>query len=234
MTTTYNMMAPGGAPYFAEQAASGTTYTADNYGVVHGIPVADLWSMISGGWITMGQSGVRSTFAQTVDPTVSNDNTQDFGVGSEWFNTTTGLIWRCQSAATGAAVWLPQVSSGILTGRLLGANMNVTTDQAFTMTGWSALNKFRVTKITAKNASISLTTAAGGIYTAISKGGTAYVANTQVYTGLTGPTLAMDLTVVSTPGLTPLAAASTLYFSLTTPQGAAATADLEIYGDAYV
>jgi hypothetical protein len=232
--TTFSMLAPGAAASFAQQAASGTTYTADNFGVIHNVPVADVASLYAGGSIPLGQTGVRSTFSQTVDPTISNDNTQDFGVGSEWFNTTTGLIWRCQSAATGAAVWLPLVSSGVLIGRLIGANMNVTTDQAFMMTGWSVINKFRVTKITAKNASVSLTTAAGGVYTAASKGGTAYVANTQVYTSLTAATLALDLTIVTTPGLTPLAAASTLYLSLTTAQGAAATADFEIYGDAYV
>jgi hypothetical protein len=231
---TYSMLAPSAQAGFSETTLSGTTYTADNFGVIHSVAISDIANLYAGGCIPLGQAGVRSTFTQTIDPGVSNDNTQDFGVGSEWFNTTTGLIWRCQAAATGAAVWLPQVSSGVLVGRLLGANMNVTTDQAFVMTGWSTINKFRVTKITAKNASISLTTAAGGIYTAISKGGTAYVAAGQVYTGLTGATLALDLTIVTTPGTTPLAAASQLYLSLTSAQGAAATADFEVYGDAYV
>jgi hypothetical protein len=234
MTYTVNMLAPAAKAGYTQQAASGNTYTADAYGFITGIALADVGDLYKGGCIPLGQSGVRSTFSQTVDPGVSNDNTQDFGVGSEWFNSTTGLLWRCQSAATGAAVWMPQVSSGVLIGRLIGANFNVTTDQAINMTGWSALNKFRLTKVTVKNASVSLTTAAGGIYTAASKGGTAYVASSQAYSSLTASTLALDLTIATTPGVTPLAAASQLYLSLSTAQGAAATADVEVYGDAYV
>ncbi|HEX3747605.1 MAG TPA: hypothetical protein VHW09_26905 [Bryobacteraceae bacterium] len=232
--TTYSMLAPAAKAGFTQQCASSTTYTADAYGFITGIALADVGDLYKGGCIPLGQSGVRSTFSQTVDPSISNDNTQDFGIGSEWFNTTTGLMWRCQSAATGAAVWLPQVSSGVLVGRLIGANMNVTTDQAINMTGWTALNKFRLTKVTVKNASVSLTTAAGGIYTAVSKGGTAYVASGQAYSALTGATLALDLTIATTPGVTPLAAASQLYLALSTAQGSAATADVYLFGDAYV
>jgi hypothetical protein len=43
----------------------------------------------------------------TTDPGVSNDNTQGYGPGSIWINTTSGALrwWECVSAATGAAVW---------------------------------------------------------------------------------------------------------------------------------
>jgi hypothetical protein len=34
-----------------------------------------------------------------------------------WLNTTTGIEWRCQSAAVGAALWVPTLSSGMLLGR---------------------------------------------------------------------------------------------------------------------
>lgn len=41
----------------------------------------------------------------TTDPGVSNDNTQGYGPGSIWINTTLNRSWECVSAATGAAVW---------------------------------------------------------------------------------------------------------------------------------
>jgi len=44
-------------------------------------------------------------FTATTDPGASNDNTQGYGAGSWWLNTATGVMWRCRSAATSAAVW---------------------------------------------------------------------------------------------------------------------------------
>lgn len=123
------------------------------------------------------------------------------------------------------------LSNGLL-GRLLGANMNSTSDQQipwFVAPG----QYYRITKITAKNCSGSVTTAAGGIYPSASKGGTAIVASGQAYSGITGNTLALDLTIATTPGLTVYqtpSAGTGPYFSLTTPQGAAMTCDLFVEG----
>src|SRR5262249_46704519 len=114
----------------------------------------------------------------------------------------------------------------------VNANMNATTDQAW-VPFIGANVPYRVRQITATNASISLTTAVGGIYPAASKGGTALVAATQVFSALTGPTLAVDLTLVATPGNTFYAPSTIQYLSLTTPQGAAATANLWWYGEIY-
>lgn len=113
--------------------------------------------------------------------------------------------------------------------RLLNANMNVTTDQA--LTTFTGSMPFRITKVTAKNASVSLTTAQGGIYTAAAKGGTAIMATTAVFTTATGPTLAADIAIVATPGNTIWPAGTPLILSLTTAQGAAATCDLFVFGD---
>lgn len=209
------------------------SYTADANGVIT-VPApvqTDILDLLSAGCISLGIVGALSNFGATTDPTVSNDNTQDYGVGSRWFNSTTGIEWICQAAATGAAVWLPQVSAGMLLGRILGANMNVTTDQPFVLTNYAALNPFRITKITAKNASISLTTAAGGVYPAATKGGTAIVAAGQVYTALTAATIALDLTLAA--GTTVYAKGGAPILSLTTGQGAGATADLYLFGDVY-
>jgi hypothetical protein len=116
-----------------------------------------------------------------------------------------------------------------LIGRLIGANFNSTSDQPFAWLVTPSTN-YRVTKITCTNASTSLTTAAGGVYTAASKAGTAIVASTQAYTGLTGSTLALDLTIATTPSNTFFASTSPPILSLTTAQGAVATADCYVYG----
>jgi hypothetical protein len=79
------------------------------------------------------------------------------------------------------------------------------------------------------NPSISLTTAAGGIYTAVSKGGLAILAAATAYSGLTTAALnAAGATATFTP-VTAETQATTLYFNLTTAQGAAATADIYIH-----
>jgi len=121
--------------------------------------------------------------------------------------------------------------AGQLIARLIGANMNTTGDQAFTMSQFSQLNPWRTVKLTATNVSVSLTTAVGGVYPAASKGGTALVAATQVYSALSASTIALDLTLAV--GTTVYAKGAQIYLSLTTAQGAAATADLYCFGDVY-
>lgn len=108
-----------------------------------------------------------------------------------------------------------------------GVNFNSTADQVLTIP--ELITKYRITRIFVTNASTSLTTAAGGIYTATSKGGTAIVAAAQVYSTLTTSTIILDLTLAGAAATT-LQTAAPLYFSLTTPQGGAATADVYIEG----
>lgn len=47
----------------------------------------------------------QSNMAAAVNPTVNNDNTQGYAVGSHWWNTTANTLWVAYSVATGAAVW---------------------------------------------------------------------------------------------------------------------------------
>lgn len=110
-----------------------------------------------------------------------------------------------------------------------GLNMNVTTDQILSKTwDFTTAGKVLLTRARLNNASIDLTASDGGIYTAAAKGGIAVVAATQVHTALTGPTLGMDLTLAAA-GLDELTLTD-LWLSLTGAQGAAATADLWIFG----
>lgn len=110
--------------------------------------------------------------------------------------------------------------------KLIGANFNSTADQA--ITGLPA--KYVMRRIVVTNASVSLTTAAGGIYTAASKGGTVVVAAAQAYSALTAAGKFKDLTLEAVVG-TDVLTATTLYLSLTTAQGAPATGDVYIFGD---
>ena len=109
--------------------------------------------------------------------------------------------------------------------QLISANMNITTDQAFTkLLGFT---NFLITRIRAANSSGSLTTAAGGIYTGATKGGNALVAAGQAYATLTGATIGLDLTIAAVGNglqtVTPI-------LSLTTGQGSAMTCDMYIMG----
>jgi hypothetical protein len=115
---------------------------------------------------------------------------------------------------------------GLLLGSLKGVDFNVTTDQLLAM----MFARYIVRRIVVNNASINLTLAVGGFYTAAAKGGTAIVANTQVYTALTAAAKFLDVTLAAILG-TDVRTESILYFSLTTAQGAAATGDIYIYGD---
>lgn len=126
-------------------------------------------------------------------------------------------------------------------GHLTGANFNVTTDQAIAinpMTSTSngymfgAATKYMITEIDVGNCSASLTTAKGGFYTAASKGGTIIGATTTPFTNCTSTTTRQRLTGLTNEDSTILTAA-TLFLSLTTAQGAAATADVDVYGVPY-
>jgi hypothetical protein len=68
----------------------------------------------------------QSNLAASANPTVSNDGTQGYVVGSVWINTTNQTEWVCISAATGAAVWKELTNSAsILTtksGKVLAAS----------------------------------------------------------------------------------------------------------------
>lgn len=112
-------------------------------------------------------------------------------------------------------------------GKLIGANMNSTADQAIPILP----GRYIVRRIVGVNPSTSLTLAAGGIYTAASKGGTAIVAAAQLWSGLTATSKFIDATLAAIL-TTDWRTESTLYLSLTVAQGAAATMDLYIIGDA--
>lgn len=115
-----------------------------------------------------------------------------------------------------------------LLGSLTGVNLNAANnDNAITLLS----SRYRIDKITVENASISLTTATAGLFTGAGGGGTTLAAD-QALAALTASTKFLDLTpagVLATDVIT----SGTIYFRTGTAQGAAATADVKIFGWKY-
>jgi hypothetical protein len=104
-----------------------------------------------------------------------------------------------------------------------GVNVNATGDQAVLQIINST--NYSVSNVVFTNGSISLTTAAAGLFTAPSAGGTGVVANAAL-SALTGPTVVSQRTVASTA----TQSGQNLYLNVGTAQGAAATMDVYVYG----
>ena len=117
------------------------------------------------------------------------------------------------------------IGAQCVVGQIIGANMNVTTDQQF---NWVQGGKFCITGMIATNPSLSMTTAAGGVYNTTSKSGV-IVAAASVYTGLTVPASSQQYAVAATNVWT-YTSTTMPYLSLTTGQGVAATADIYLIG----
>jgi len=104
-----------------------------------------------------------------------------------------------------------------------GVNVNATGDQAVLPIINSS--NYSVSNVVFTNASTSLTTAAAGLFTAPTAGGTGVVANAAL-SALTGSTVVNQRTVASTATLS----GQNLYLNVGTAQGAAATMDVYVYG----
>lgn len=140
------------------------------------------------------------------------------------------VVWETDGVARDGGP--PIGTSETVLAKLLGANFNTTNDQAIALP--SSISKFCLTRIIVTNASLSLTTAVGGFYPQPSKGGTAIVANSQVYSALIDATKLVNPTLASygsgTVFTSSILTSFSVYFALTTPQGAAATADIYLCG----
>lgn len=115
---------------------------------------------------------------------------------------------------------------------LQGADFNSIQDQPLLIP--NTITAFQLTGIIVTNATISLTTAVGGFYPRASKAGTAIVAAGQAYSALTDPTLLLQPTITMLAQTARFSAvnlpSAAIFFSLTTPQGAAAFADIYAIG----
>ena len=103
-----------------------------------------------------------------------------------------------------------------------GVNANATGDTFLPIVNSTS---YSVKFVVFTNASVSLTTAEAGLFTAPSAGGTAIVADAAL-SALTGSTVVSERTVASTAAQT----GQNLYINVSTAQGAAATFDAYVYG----
>ena len=119
------------------------------------------------------------------------------------------------NVATNQAIRLLAVATGV--------NVNATGDQA-TLSIINSSN-YSVSNVVFTNASVSLSSAAAGLFTAPSAGGTGVVANAAL-SALTGSTVVSQRTVASTA----IQSGQNLYLNVGTAQGATATMDVYVYG----
>lgn len=110
-------------------------------------------------------------------------------------------------------------------GSITGVDLNALGDTAFTIGGTT---RYIIDKIVIENASISLTLATAGVFTAAGGGGTTIAAD-QALSALTASTKFDDLTLQAVAG-TDVFTSATLYFRVGTAQGAAATANVHVFG----
>lgn len=118
-------------------------------------------------------------------------------------------------------------NAGIL-GSVASIDLNSTADQSISIN--SSKYVIRGILVTNASADMTLSIAAGGVYTAVSKGGVAVVSAAQLYTPLSTSDKYSEITLAGIVG-TDVRTETTLYFSLTTAHGSAATADIFIIGD---
>lgn len=70
------------------------------------------------------QQAPASNYAATAAPTVNDDDTLGYEVGSRWADSTNFAVYVCTDATTGAAVWVPVLAANdaqhILAGQIFG------------------------------------------------------------------------------------------------------------------
>jgi len=71
-----------------------------------GVPIAGVGGTIDPGWVQGTPNFPLNNYAGTTVPTVTDDETKGYAPGSTWLNTTSGVLYACVTAATGAAVWV--------------------------------------------------------------------------------------------------------------------------------
>lgn len=121
-----------------------------------------------------------------------------------------------------------QIPAYGLLGSIQAVNLNSIADTILSVDSYVANTRYRIDKIMIENASISITTAQVGVFTAAGGLGTP-IAAAQAIAGLTASGKWIALTLEAIVG-TDVMIASPLYFRVSTVQGAPATAKVHLFG----
>lgn len=143
------------------------------------------------------------------------------------------VLWTTDGVIADGGV-VPQGNT--ILARLLSADFNSTLDQPIQLP--KIITAFQISGILITNASLSMTAAVGGFYPTVSKGGTAIVANSQVYSSLTTSAKLLAATLAAAVATTRYSSLNvdvidgypTIYLSLTTAQGVNCTCDCYVLG----
>ena len=84
-------------------------------------------------------SGPQTKYDATAAPTVNDDETEGYAVGSRWVDVTHGKAYTCLDATDGAAVWTETTQSGGEASPL-GAFLGRSTGNKWRLPGWSVHN----------------------------------------------------------------------------------------------
>ncbi|MDB5343208.1 MAG: hypothetical protein JWP89_1585 [Schlesneria sp.] len=116
----------------------------------------------------------KGVWAQTTNPTASNDNTDEYYPGSFWLrtNTTPSQLFVCKSSATAAAEWLPLL-------------LAVSQDSAPKLGGDLVLNGHKITDSTTIALAIAGTTVASATSNSLQVQANFLVGTTTIPTGAT-------------------------------------------------
>lgn len=84
-------------------------------------------------FIPLATASTIGNLQRTVDPTASDD---EFGVGTQWINTTNNKVYTLVDNSTGAAVWIDVTDAGSA-GMQIGAGVvvNLSQNQTYTVPG---------------------------------------------------------------------------------------------------
>jgi len=127
---------------------------------------AAVWRRIDGGSMVAGPT---NNYTATVAPTVTNDNTQGYSIGSVWIDTILSQSYMCVSSATSAAIWhrIDAVSAGSPQTIPVSIYSGAVTAQAATtlFTAIPFIDDPSITPVNMSNASGLITVGKTGTYT---------------------------------------------------------------------
>ena len=155
--------------------------------------------------------------------------------GEVWVDTDHNRLVVGDGATLGGWAAAKMMEMGSIAVAAKAVNANVVADTALVVPLPPGFTRYRVTRVTCLAPSLSLSAAQAAVYTATAAGGTA-VCSPQALSGLTTSTAgtagnAIDLTLALAAAT--FFTATTLYFRITTAQGAAATVDVILHIQPY-